>query len=94
MPGESVDAGARFLTGAVARPACGLKFRVGDNPGAVRRLSFLTPVVNLLPHLESGRQSCLEFDLFSGDRVVESQKLGVQEISSRSEERRVGKQCR
>ena len=45
-------------------------------------LPFLTPVVNLLPQLESGRQSCLELDRFSADRVVESQKLGVQEISS------------
>jgi hypothetical protein len=32
--------------------------------------------------LEPGRQSCLEVDLFSGDGVVESEKLGVQEISS------------
>src|ERR1039457_7601877 len=32
--------------------------------------------------LESGRQSCLKIDLFSGDGVVEFQKLGVQEISS------------
>jgi hypothetical protein len=31
---------------------------------------------------ESGRQSCLEIDLFPGDGVVEFQKLGVQEISS------------
>jgi hypothetical protein len=31
---------------------------------------------------ESGRQSCLKIDLFSGDGVVEFQKLGVQEISS------------
>jgi hypothetical protein len=31
---------------------------------------------------ESGRQSCLKIDLFSGDGVLEFQKLGVQEISS------------
>ena len=31
---------------------------------------------------ESGRQSCLKIDLFSGDGVLEIQKLGVQEISS------------
>ena len=31
---------------------------------------------------ESGGQSCLEIDLFSGDGVVEFQKLRVQEISS------------
>jgi hypothetical protein len=31
--------------------------------------------------LESGRQSCLKIDWFSGDGVVEFQKLGVQEIS-------------
>jgi hypothetical protein len=30
----------------------------------------------------SRRQSCLKIDLFSGDGVMESQKLGVQEISS------------
>ena len=30
----------------------------------------------------SRRQSCLKIDLFSGDGVVEFQKLGVQEISS------------
>jgi hypothetical protein len=33
-------------------------------------------------HCESRRQSCLKIDLFSGDGVVEIQKLGVQEISS------------
>jgi hypothetical protein len=31
---------------------------------------------------ESGGQSCLKIDLFSGDGVVEFQILGVQEISS------------
>jgi len=31
---------------------------------------------------ESGWQSCLKIDLFSGDGVVEFQILGVQEISS------------
>ena len=31
---------------------------------------------------ESGRQSCLKIDLFSGDWVVEFQTLGVQKISS------------
>ena len=38
--------------------------------------------MNLLMQGESGRQSCLKIDLFSGDGVVEFQKLGVQEISS------------
>ena len=40
------------------------------------------PAVNLLMQWESGRQSCLKIDLFSGDGVVEFQVLGVQEISS------------
>jgi len=31
---------------------------------------------------ESGRQSCLKIDLFSGDGVVEFEELGVQEVSS------------
>jgi hypothetical protein len=31
---------------------------------------------------ESRRQSCLKIDLFSGDGVLEIQKLGVQGISS------------
>jgi hypothetical protein len=31
---------------------------------------------------ESGRQSCLKMDFFSGDGVLEFQKLGVQQISS------------
>ena len=31
---------------------------------------------------ESRRQSCLKIDLFSGDGVLEFQKLGVQQISS------------
>jgi hypothetical protein len=31
---------------------------------------------------EFRRQSCLKIDLFSGDGVVELQKLGMQEISS------------
>jgi hypothetical protein len=42
----------------------------------------LIPAVNLLMQCESGRQSCLKIDLFSGDGVVEFQELGVQEISS------------
>jgi hypothetical protein len=42
----------------------------------------LIPAVNLLMQSESGRQSCLKIDLFSGDGVLEFQKLGVQEISS------------
>ena len=33
-------------------------------------------------HRESGGQSCLKIDLFSGDGVAEFQTLGVQEISS------------
>ena len=36
----------------------------------------------LLMQWESGWQSCLKIDLFSGDGVVEFQILGVQEISS------------
>ena len=31
---------------------------------------------------ESGRQSCLKMDWFSGNGVLEFQKLGVQQISS------------
>jgi hypothetical protein len=31
---------------------------------------------------ESGRQSCLKMDFFSGDGVLEFQKLGMQKISS------------
>ena len=31
---------------------------------------------------ESRGQSCLKVDLFSGDGMEESQKLGVQEVSS------------
>jgi hypothetical protein len=42
----------------------------------------LISAVNLLMHSESGRQSCLKIDLFSGDGVLEFQKLGVQQISS------------
>jgi hypothetical protein len=42
----------------------------------------LIPAVNLPLQRESGRQSCLKIDWFSGDGVVEFQKLGVQEISS------------
>jgi hypothetical protein len=38
--------------------------------------------MNLLMRSESRRQSCLKIDLFSGDGVVEIQKLGMQEISS------------
>ena len=38
--------------------------------------------MNLLIQLESGRQSCLKVDLFSGDGVLEFQILGVQEIAS------------
>jgi hypothetical protein len=44
--------------------------------------SDLIPTVNLLMQLESGRQSCLKINLFSGDGVLEIQKLGMQEISS------------
>jgi hypothetical protein len=39
------------------------------------------PAMSLLMQLESGRQSCLKIDLFSGDGVVEFLILGVQEIS-------------
>jgi hypothetical protein len=42
--------------------------------------------VNLPLQCESRRQRCLKIDLFSGDGVVEIQKLGVQEISSISGE--------
>ena len=38
--------------------------------------------MNLLMQGESGRQSCLKIDLFSGDGVVEFQILGVKEITS------------
>ena len=38
--------------------------------------------MNLPMHGESGWQSCLKIDLFSGDGVLEFQKLGVQKISS------------
>jgi hypothetical protein len=59
---------------------------VADNPGAIPRLYFLSVgryTVKVRPLLvESGRQSCLKIDLFSGDGVVEFQILGVQEISS------------
>jgi len=40
------------------------------------------PALTLPLHREPARQSCLKIDLFSGDGVVEIQKLGVQEISS------------
>jgi hypothetical protein len=39
-------------------------------------------VSKLLLRREAGRQSCFEIDWFSGDGVVEVQKVGVQEISS------------
>jgi hypothetical protein len=42
----------------------------------------LIPAANLLMQREFRRQSCLKIDLFSGDGVVELQKLGMQEISS------------
>jgi hypothetical protein len=42
----------------------------------------LIAVVNLLMQWESRRQRRLEMDWFSGDGVVEFQKLGVQKISS------------
>ena len=42
----------------------------------------LGPAVNLLMQWESGGQSCLKIELFSGGGVVEFQKLGVQKISS------------
>ena len=37
--------------------------------------------MNLLVQWESRRQSCLKFDLFARDWVVEFQILGVQKIS-------------
>ena len=52
---------------------------------SIRRLlghPDLIPALNLLMQWGSRRQSCLKIDLFSGDRVVEFQILGVQEISS------------
>ena len=49
---------------------------------AARLADSVCDAVKLLMQRESGRQSCLEIDLFSGDRVVEFQILGVQEISS------------
>jgi len=42
----------------------------------------LIPAVNLRMQAESGRQCCLKIDLFSGDGVLEFQKLSVQQISS------------
>jgi hypothetical protein len=42
----------------------------------------LISAVNLLMHSESGRQSGLKIDFFSGDGVLEFQKLSVQKISS------------
>ena len=38
--------------------------------------------MSLLMQAESGGQSGLKIDLFSGDGVLEFQKLGVQQISS------------
>lgn len=37
----------------------------------------------------SGWQSCFQMDFYSGDRVAESQKLGVQEVSSIAGEARI-----
>jgi hypothetical protein len=42
----------------------------------------LISVVNLRMQGESGRQSSLKIDLFSGDGMLEFQKLGMQKISS------------
>ena len=52
---------------------------LGEKPGTVPE--FLS-AVNLLMQCESRRQSCLKIDLFSGDGVLEIEKLGMQEISS------------
>ena len=49
-------------------------------------LATASLAVNLLMQWESGGQSCLKLDLFSGDGVVEFQKLSVQKISSISRE--------
>jgi hypothetical protein len=38
--------------------------------------------VKLRVQRESGRQRCLKIDLFSRDRVLELQEVGMQEISS------------
>ncbi len=45
-------------------------------------LPDLRPVANLLTQSESCRQSCLNPDLFSANRVVKCQILGVQEVTS------------
>ena len=54
------------------------------NDGAANLLVGCNPASFLERRLwiVSGRQSCLEIDLFSGNGVVEFQKVGVQEISS------------
>jgi hypothetical protein len=48
----------------------------------LQRHPDLNPAMNLLMQRESRRQLRLKLDPFSGDGVVEIQKLGVQEISS------------
>jgi hypothetical protein len=42
----------------------------------------MVPAVNLLMQAESRGQSCLKMDFFSGNGVLEFQKLSVQQISS------------
>lgn len=44
-------------------------------------MNIPTEAGSLLMQSKSGRQSCLNIDLFAGDGVVEFQILGVQEIS-------------
>ena len=62
------------------------RFLTIGNGGRIAQVTTAHPdlitAVNLLMQSESGRQSCLKIDLFSGDGVVEFQILGVQEISS------------
>jgi hypothetical protein len=59
-----------------------LERRLGSTPGWLQGLLDLIPAVNLLMQSESGRQSCLEVDSFSGDGVLKVQILGMQEIPS------------
>jgi len=53
-----------------------------DEPTGLNGDPDLIPAVYLRVQQESGRQSCLKIDLFSGDGVLEFQKLSVQKVSS------------
>jgi len=58
-----------------------LRFGIAGGSRRLQRPPDLISAVNLLKR-ESGRQSCLKINLFSGDGVAEFQILGVQEVSS------------